>query len=376
MRESLKIDLDITPKIITNKFKNNNKQIKNINISLKKFAILIIVLILRIIYIKFNTEKIIPAYPLFFILFYTLTYYLTKKQNLALFSSLLLTFFRTLIRYNLNDETLSNTNIISTNNSLFMIALIFPYFLNTYKKKISNKYIKLFNFALLIYVFFSIGEYIVHKYVMHGDISNSIKEYIRKIPILGFQYFHTFNGHIEHHLETKKDMSIDNVKHEHTLYMGWHINVFQIPALVFAILISRKISGFKISMKKIVIISIIVSIIWQYIWNKVHVDMHRLENKYSIVRGAYDHGLMNMSFMTKLLLKNHSLHHVRKGKHKGNYNVIILGADDWFGKNYKTAQIKEPETKEPEIKEPEIKEPETKEPETKEPEIKEPEIKK
>ena len=159
---------------------------------------------------------------------------------------------------------------------------------------------------------------------------------IKKIPILGNEFFTTCDTHIEHHIDVEKDMHIDIPSDlEGGLYMSWYISPYLIPKTIIIMILSRYISNIKISNSMIIIWSIIFCIVWQYIWNKVHVDMHNLENNYSIKKGPYDEGLFNLNYVTRLLFRNHANHHIQKGNRKGNFNVILLGADEWFNSNNK-----------------------------------------
>jgi hypothetical protein len=60
--------------------------------------------------------------------------------------------------------------------------------------------------------------------------------------------------------------------------------------------------------------------------------MHEYDKLYSIKKGPYDEGLINLNFLKNILYNNHLNHHLQKGDKKGNYNVIVLGADEWFNK--------------------------------------------
>jgi hypothetical protein len=64
--------------------------------------------------------------------------------------------------------------------------------------------------------------------------------------------------------------------------------------------------------------------------------MHNHDINYSIKEGPYDENLFNMDIFKTILLSNHENHHLQKGDKKGNYNVIVLGADEWFETNNKT----------------------------------------
>ena len=64
-------------------------------------------------------------------------------------------------------------------------------------------------------------------------------------------------------------------------------------------------------------------------------------NEYSIIKGPYDNGFFNLNYINYLLYDNHKKHHLQKGSKKGNYNVIILGADEWFNTNVYKVDNKE-----------------------------------
>ena len=292
-------------------------------------------LILRYLYVSFLSGKIIiSSYIPLFGLIYVATYYLTKKSNLSLFTGLIALVSRTIYRYQSTD--LHSINKLGIENSiLYIIGVSLPFIVNHYKKYISTNYIDGFNFVGLIYIMLSCIEYILHKYIMHCDRDSAFVKMIKKIPIIGSEFFVTCNHHIEHHLDVEKDMHIDEPSSEAGLYMGWVISAYLVPITIVIMAISRYISNFKISNSMIFVLSLTLSFVWQYIWNKVHVEMHNLENKYSIKKGPYDEGLLDLNPVTRILFTNHANHHIQKGVKKGNFNVIIMGADEWFNSNNK-----------------------------------------
>ena len=95
-----------------------------------------------------------------------------------------------------------------------------------------------------------------------------------------------------------------------------------------------------ISFKYLVIFSISIVVFWGYIWNKTHSQMHSYEGEYSIMEGPYEN-IFDLTFIKNMLFKNHLMHHLQKGDKKGNYNVIFLGADEWFGLNNKIPDNRE-----------------------------------
>jgi hypothetical protein len=176
---------------------------------------------------------------------------------------------------------------------------------------------------------------------MHCDKTSLLTKIIKKIPFLNEEYISTCDHHIEHHMEVNPDMKLNKNKLKDSLFMGWNTYIFIFFITLLSLFISKNISTYIISYKNIFIISIILSFIWSYIWNKVHVKMHKMHLDYSIKEGPYDENLLDLDIIKNLLLVNHTNHHLQKGDKKGNYNVIVLGADEWFGYNNKTVDNKE-----------------------------------
>jgi hypothetical protein len=158
---------------------------------------------------------------------------------------------------------------------------------------------------------------------------------IKDIPFLNTQFLLTCEKHIQHHLEVEPDMSLNDNKYKESLFMGWNIFIHLFFAFLLCVLLAKLISNHNISYKNIFIFCIIITFIWEYLWNKVHVKMHDYDIRYSIKEGPYDENLLNLDIIKDILIQNHRNHHLQKGDKKGNYNVIILGADEWFGYNNK-----------------------------------------
>ena len=250
-----------------------------------------------------------------FIFFYYILF--NKNYDLSLFSSLTIFLLLTIFNYNYY--------------YLFIPLIIF--FISIIVKFNLKKNINLVNFILLFYIFFSIVEFLTHKYAMHCDKNSFISKLIEYIPFINTQYFLTCKKHIQHHLEVEPDMKLNNNKYKESLFMGWNIFIHLFIAFFICGLLSKIISKYNISYKYLFIYCIIITFIWEYLWNKVHVKMHDYDINYSIKEGPYDENLFNLDIFKYLLLQNHKNHHLQKGEQKGNYNVIILGADEWFGYN-------------------------------------------
>lgn len=280
----------------------------------------IYIIILFIIVFKKYTQQIFNNYLYMGLIGFLLIFYETKNYNLALFTSLLIIYCYTF--YNYHNQNKKNISL------LYYIALLFIIFMLKYK--INDNYLLLPNFIMVFYGLVSITEFIAHKYVMHNSIDNKI---IKNIKPLKNHLDQINKSHIEHHIEVLPNMKLTKVKNERSLFMGWYVTAMGLPLLCIVAYIATKITNYNISKKNIFIICLISLLLWQYVWNKIHPLMHRYMNEYSIKKGPYDNGYFNLNYINYLLYDNHKKHHLQKGSKKGNYNVIILGADEWFNSN-------------------------------------------
>ena len=248
----------------------------------------------------------------------------TKNYNLSLFLSLITLYNYTFHKY----LKLQNINY-KYNVKLFIYSIILSFAIYFNKSiKINNK----INFILLFYLFGTISEYLIHKYIMHANKNKLYYKILHKIPLIKNILLKNNKVHINHHLNIKKNMNLKKNK-KYGMYMGWNTTILGIIVLFIILTLSTKFSNYKLSFNKKIIISIITSFMWNYIWNKTHPQMHNYKSDFSIKNGPHDNNLLDLTFITNILYKNHQNHHLQKGKRKGNYNVILLGADEWFGQN-------------------------------------------
>tara|TARA_Y100000389_G_scaffold204546_1_gene257896 strand:- start:8173 stop:8655 length:483 start_codon:yes stop_codon:yes gene_type:complete len=74
------------------------------------------------------------------------------------------------------------------------------------------------------------------------------------------------------------------------------------------------------------------------IWNSIHPYIHNEDPskrcKYHLFKSYIDKKKNN--FYIRWMIWNHKLHHIRKGKRKGNYNIVFPGADYLLGTAYTT----------------------------------------
>ena len=295
-----------------------------------------IAIILRYIIIEYAPDIIVNAYLFIGMLGAVLTYTYTNDIRLALFVALILIYVRTLYRYNVSPEDITPENSTSLQNtSLFAAGLVGIFAIVEYKKYITP-YIALPTFIMIMYGIMSIGELSYHRYVMHCTNSPILQPLIESIPYLN----KSCKKHIEHHVDVEPTMDIyheeNDTSHDSKLFMGWNLFIPIFLATIVAALAAKYLSTYNISIISIIIISIIITIAWEFLWNKTHKAMHNMKLPYSIKKGPYDNDMLDMNFVKNMLYENHKNHHLQKGPEKGNYNVILLGADEWLGINVKT----------------------------------------
>lgn len=256
-------------------------------------------------------------YLILLIISFIIFYIIFKNYNISLFGSLyIFTLF-----------TIYNYNYYYTFLPILFILFVFIFNL--------KKHYNLFSFIILFYIFFSIIEFLTHKHIMHSDKNSNLSHFVGCIPFLNTQYFLCAEKHRQHHLEVEPDMSLKENKYKDSLFMGWYLFVPLFFIFLLCGIISKYISQYNISYSFLIIFCISMTFLWEYLWNKVHVKMHNYEIEYSIKEGPYDEKLFNLDIIKDLLFENHQRHHLQKGDKKGNYNVIVLGADEWFGYNNK-----------------------------------------
>lgn len=180
-------------------------------------------------------------------------------------------------------------------------------------------------FSMLIYSMFSITEWIVHKYIMHGDKDKTFFA----------------RDHIVHHIHTLPDMKLimsDEYGEAIDKYLGLYF-IWRSSIVVFLIgslecFIMRHITGLNVSTFFMLTIVLLFCIYQSSFWNTIHPDIHDLPLKLSWKEGipgwdGWKH-IMGASCY-EWLKANHRSHHSRKGIRQGNYNVTLPGADFIFG---------------------------------------------
>jgi hypothetical protein len=279
--------------------------------------LLFLSLIIKGIILKYNND----SYLVNFILIFSISYFHSSNYKTSLAISLFYLLITTFFKYMNNKKS----NII--NGFIFSIVL----FYNKEIIKYIKPFIDIINFFSLSYIFLSIFEWMTHKYIMHCDKKSFLYYLLSNIDHSKI-IEHTCDTHIEHHKEVRPDMKLTKVSYKNSLFMGWSISIYIFLFVIITLTTSKLITGINYNYITILITGILLTFLWCYLWNKLHPLMHNYSGTYSIKEGPYDSKL-NLSYINKLFYRNHENHHLQKGVNKGNYNVIAMGADEWFNTN-------------------------------------------
>lgn len=189
-----------------------------------------------------------------------------------------------------------------------------------------------------LYAIMSTSEYIYHRFFQHLGINRlDITRALRAPLSLGV---YPGDGHVEHHRETRNDMSLDyesgkeavldvdayrntSFPWDATFKMTLGVVVLAYPTLSF------------IGWSGYVIFPAIFSAMFTHalMWNAIHPNMHGLPDVPASV-GAPSSWLARFrnSAAFRFLRMNHEGHHRAQGAH-GNYNVCCPGMDYFAGTN-------------------------------------------
>lgn len=185
-----------------------------------------------------------------------------------------------------------------------------------------TKWIHYAAFVLLAYFCGSLIEYSFHKYVMHGNVNCP---WLSKSNLFKHIYNEYCDMHVYHHINTDDDMNVENIKDEREIIFSKMAMFLMIKVAFVVVVIQYFTCRFKIHFCVQMVVIFIYMILYAISWNFVHQGIHRVE------MGKFPRGMkINKS---SFLYRNHAQHHIVKGKRKGNYNVILLGADALFDSN-------------------------------------------
>jgi hypothetical protein len=187
----------------------------------------------------------------------------------------------------------------------------------------------------LLYCLMSVNEYITHRFYQHAEFNKITK-------FLGLNYKIKGGGHVEHHAETRDDMSlkIDDEQWKKTpayqslsadKYRGtafsWSVfGLMIIQMMVSTVPLFKYVLGYSFPVTMMILVPALF--VYTSAWNTLHPGMHGLEDN-KITEGPPSSLLAKFrnSAYFKYIEKNHIGHHIMPC----NYNVCAPGADMVFG---------------------------------------------
>ena len=175
-------------------------------------------------------------------------------------------------------------------------------------------------YLIIIYIICSFYEYVLHRYIMHGD-----PETLQNVPLIGFKLAHTARMHLDHHKSVNIDMTLkENKKSIKGVIFGWR--------LTFLLILIMGVTSKLLNLPSPIMIAVVTVLLHNLLWNNWHTRFHN----YNYPANTTD-GLPKLpNFPTpgqgiySYLFKYHAIHHSQKGN-KYNYNIIFPLFDHLFG---------------------------------------------
>jgi hypothetical protein len=181
----------------------------------------------------------------------------------------------------------------------------------------NNSYSEYILYIIVLILYGSFIEYMIHKYIMH-QFKSTIQEH-----------------HVIHHNATKNDYTIDrNTKNYHKLEKGYNDNfclgktslIFFVVLLIMFNLVYFKLLGIKqLKLNNVIILNVLLTTYIILVWNSIHPYIHSecgFKKCYGLNMNTTDKIVKNVPFF-RFLVDNHKAHHYYKKEEKGNYNITI-----------------------------------------------------
>jgi len=174
------------------------------------------------------------------------------------------------------------------------------------------------NYLMGTYLLFALLEWWVHKYIMHAYI---FFPWIMRHK--GGYLKTTCERHMFHHTVTNEDMKLQKIESKYEVILSWQtVIMFGTVCFVVTSLVCPQIPMWVHAS-----VTATLSILWGYSWNTLHTDLHFEKMDVGIMDGP---GILPIAY-PRIFYTNHILHHNVKGKSKGNFNIIFIGADHLLG---------------------------------------------
>jgi len=305
-------------------------------------VMIFIIILIQIILSKYYPQLILHDYLYTSILIFIFLYSFSRNIVISLFGTLITFLLNTFLHYQKMKYEYPNENLLFTDSKIFVPFILLLSIMVYYIPESWYKTINVLNMIIIFFIIYSILEWFLHKNVMHAHKYNGFYIATKDIPIIGNFVNESNISHITHHKETENDMTL---KETHTdkgaLFFHW--KVFLPVYIMNIIVLSLLFMIFRIPTPKyhILWIGAIIVFIYMLLWNKTHAQMHQQQVDITLKEGPSDYNMIPIKWYLNLIYLNHVKHHLQKGDMKGNYNVVMIGADEWLGTNVKMIDNRE-----------------------------------
>lgn len=275
--------------------------------------------------LTYSPTIVFSGYAYMFAIAFAISYGILHDLKASLLVSLVIIFGLVAYRYNHDDEDLKNTTGLR-NTTVFVFGLVTVFvasnFLEPYKNSLFVDYTL---YGAMLYCTASTLEWFSHRYVMHCYQNTP---WILNLPD-GFIKEQCLT-HKRHHLSVKEDMSLRDTSNDGLLFNIKAISVLSVITFVLLGGFSYYVGIKGVNVYTHAAVCVLAAFAESVIWNSIHTKMHDREVSVSFVPK-----IDTPESVYKVYLKNHDLHHQIKGTDKGNFNVVVLGADEIFQTNNK-----------------------------------------
>ena len=178
--------------------------------------------------------------------------------------------------------------------------------------------------TIIVYFIFSFSEYLIHRFIMHDNSTIFGKE------------------HLIHHKSTNNEtmqiIESSELDHRQNLCFDYDTLIITIVLFALYLFILRKFTKKKEYIIYSFLLFVFLSLFIVTIWNSIHCYMHNEDSskKCKIYLSNDSIEKIKDTIYVKWIIWNHTLHHIRKGERKGNFNIVLPGADHLFGTYYTT----------------------------------------
>ena len=184
--------------------------------------------------------------------------------------------------------------------------------------------------SLILYWVFTISEWLLHRFIMH-----------RPSTYLGKQ-------HLMHHVSTSAHtMRVDRSTPGYAIVLPDENLCLDTESVIYmsVVIVLLSFGVYKLTLNPYyaaytLCLSVIFGAFVFVVWNSIHPYLHRRDgtdiSDFALpARSVYR---ARNNWYVDAMLRNHIMHHIIKGTSKGNYNIVLPGADWLFGTRNPSSQ--------------------------------------